>query len=139
MQVVLDTNIIISGLLWSGTPYRLLHVIHQHSGIQLYSSTVLLEELTDVLTRSAMTKRLNIINKIPHQLITDYLDIIELVEPIKIPQISRDPDDDHVLACALAAQADLIISGDTDLLTLQEYQTIRIVDATTAINLIEQT
>ncbi len=35
---------------------------------------------------------------------------------------SRDPDDDHVLACALAAQADLIVSGDRDLLTLREYQ-----------------
>jgi predicted nucleic acid-binding protein len=36
--------------------------------------------------------------------------------------VSRDPDDDHVLACALAAQADLIVSGDRDLLTLREYQ-----------------
>ncbi len=47
----------------------------------------------------------------------------EIVEPQPLPiPTSRDPDDDHVLACALAAQAELIVSGDRDLLTLREYQ-----------------
>lgn len=44
-------------------------------------------------------------------------------------RISRDPDDDHVLACALAAKADLIVSGDRDLLTLKSFREIPIVTA----------
>ena len=43
------------------------------------------------------------------------------------------PDDDHVLACALAAQADLIVSGDSDLLNLKRYQGIEIVTAAAAL------
>ena len=48
-------------------------------------------------------------------------------------QISRDADDDSVLACALAAQADLIVSGDADLLVLKQFHGIRIVTAAQAL------
>jgi predicted nucleic acid-binding protein len=44
-----------------------------------------------------------------------YIAAVALVEPTELPRILRDPQDDHVLACALAAQADLIVSGDADL------------------------
>ena len=47
-----------------------------------------------------------------------------------------DPDDDHVLACAFAAQADLIVSGDSHLLNLKTYHRIRIVSAAEALALI---
>jgi putative PIN family toxin of toxin-antitoxin system len=48
-------------------------------------------------------------------------------------QVSRDADDDAVLACALAAQADLIVSGDADLLVLKQFQGIRIMTAAQAV------
>lgn len=50
--------------------------------------------------------------------------------------IFDDPDDDHVLACALAAQANLIVSGDHHLLDLKTYQGIRIVTASEALQLL---
>jgi predicted nucleic acid-binding protein len=54
-----------------------------------------------------------------------------------LPQpVCRDPDDDAVLACALAAQADLIVSGDDDLLVLKQFQEIRIVTPTQAVKMI---
>jgi predicted nucleic acid-binding protein len=52
--------------------------------------------------------------------------------------VADDSDDDEVLACALAAQADLIISGDRHLLTLKGYQSIPIVSAAEALRLLEQ-
>jgi predicted nucleic acid-binding protein len=65
--------------------------------------------------------------------------LAEVIVPPPLPQpVCRDPDDDHVLACALAAQADLIVSGDADLLNLREYQSIRIVAAAEALRLIER-
>ena len=47
MRIVLDTNVVLSALLWRGTPHHLLATIGQRSSIQLYSSTALLEELAD--------------------------------------------------------------------------------------------
>ena len=53
--------------------------------------------------------------------------LAEVIEPPPLPQpVCRDPDDDEVLALAIAAQADLIISGDNDLLVLQQFNAIPI-------------
>ena len=54
-----------------------------------------------------------------------------------MPQIARDPDDDHVLAASLAARADLIVSGDQDLLVLGSYRDIPIITAAEAMRRIE--
>jgi putative PIN family toxin of toxin-antitoxin system len=60
--------------------------------------------------------------------------LAEIVEPPPLPaRVSRDPDDDAVLALAVASQADLIVSGDADLLTLGAYAGIAIVDAAQAL------
>lgn len=70
-------------------------------------------------------------------MLADYLEAIELVEPIEWPRVVRDPDDDHVLACALTARADLIVTGDNDLLDLHAYQNIPIITAAEALRRIE--
>ena len=138
MRFVLDTNVVLSGLLWQGTPYRLLlRIRSQQSSLQLYSSPVLLEELTDVLSRTALSQRLSSIGKTAREVLADYIELIELIEPIDTPRVARDPDDDHVLACALAAKADLIISGDKDLLDLGAHQGISIVTAVQALQRLE--
>jgi putative PIN family toxin of toxin-antitoxin system len=81
--------------------------------LTLHSSPVLLEELTDVITRPALTRRLASIGKTAHEVLAGYLEAIALVEPPRrTARRPRDPDDDHVLACALAAAASLIVSGD---------------------------
>ena len=67
-------------------------------------------------------------------LVLRYAELAQLVRPASIAAVVlRDPDDDHVLACALAANADLIVSGDGDLLALKEYQGISIVTAAEAL------
>ena len=64
----------------------------------------------------------------------DYARLAQIVEPQPLPEpASRDPDDDVVLATALAAQANLIVSGDDDLLTLHEYQGMPILPASAAL------
>jgi uncharacterized protein len=138
MRLVLDTNTVLSALLWRGTPYRLLETIrNQHPHLQLYSSPVLLEELTDVIARPTFSQRFNSIGKTVREVLADYIEIVELVEPIEVPQVVRDPDDNHVLACALAARAEIVVSGDKDLLDLVNYQDILILTAATALQRIE--
>lgn len=135
MRLVLDTNVTISGLLWRGTPYRLLQAIRrQQPEQQIYTSRALLEELTEVITRPAFSAQLQRIGKTAAELLADYFKIVELVEPTEVPRVASDPDDDHVLACALAGKADLIVSGDKrHLLVLGEYQGIPIRTASEAL------
>ena len=113
VRIVLDTNVVLSALLWPGTPYHLLAAIGQRSSIQLYSSTALLEELADVLTRASAAKRLALIGRSAREVLADYVEAIELVEPASVPRVVvGDVDDDQVIAAAVAARADLIVSGD---------------------------
>ena len=135
MRIVLDTNVVLSALLWRGTPHHLLAAIGQRSSIQLYSSSALLEELADVLARPSATKRLALIGKTVREVLADYVEAIELVEPTTVPRVVADDiDDDQVIAAAVAARADLIVSGDRKhLLPLGIHQGIVIIDAAEAI------
>ena len=101
MRIVLDTNVVISALLWRGTPYQLLTLIRAQSEYQLFSSPVLLEELAGVLTRTAIIKQLALIKQSAQSVLVDYTAAVTLVEPLTVPRIVHaDPADDHVLACA---------------------------------------
>lgn len=135
MRIVLDTNVVLSALLWRGTPHHLLTAIGQRSSIQLCCSTALLEELADVLTRPSATKRLALVGRAAREVLADYVEAIELVEPVSVPRVVRgDVDDDQVIAAAVAARADLIVSGDRKhLLPLGRHQAIDIVDAAEAV------
>ena len=69
--------------------------------------------------------------------LADYRTVVEMVEPAIVPRVVRDADDDQVIAAALAAQADFIVSGDDDLLAIGSYQGIRILTAAEALRRIE--
>ena len=108
MRWVLDTNVALSALLWRGTAYQLLCRIRQRSdNVQLFSSEALLTELADVVTRPHLIKPLAAIGHSAHDILADYAASVEIVVPIDVPRVvPNDPDDDHVIACALAARAD---------------------------------
>ena len=129
MQVVLDTNITVSGLLWGGPPRQIMDAARAGK-LQVFTSIDLLEELEDVLARSKLAVRLQLVGKTASALLEEYsvLTTIVAAPPLAEP-VSRDPDDDVVLACALAAQAEAIISGDADLLVLGSYRGIPILTA----------
>ncbi len=130
----MDTNVALSALLWRGKPYRLLEAVRQHSDVRLFSSPVLLAELTDVLSRPSPTKQLAVIGRSAFEVLTDYLEIVEMVEPQDVPRVvPNDADDDHVIAAAVAARATLIVSGDSDLLSMGSHQGINILSAAMAV------
>src|SRR5437764_11618662 len=118
IRAVLDTNIVISGMLWSGSPRQIIQAIWSGDVLPLISE-VMSDELRDVLARPKFAPRLQRIGKSASQLVGEYLKFAAVVEPANISSVlEADPDDDAVLACAVGGNADFIVSGDKDLLML---------------------
>ena len=134
MRLLLDTNTAVSGLIWQGVPGQLIDEAAL-GRIQLISTEALLDELREVLQRPKFKKKMIEIFLTDEELFEGYADLVELVKPVALTNsVSRDPDDDQVLAAAIGGQVDLIISGDNDLLVLGNYQGIRIIRANEAIS-----
>ena len=129
MRVVADTNIVVSGLLWRGNPRRVLDAAREGT-IDLFTTATLLIELEDVLSRPKFSSRLAAVGVTPHDLVLGYAALASVIEPATIePVIVADPDDDAVLACAIAAQGEIIVSGDIHLLSLMQYRDVRVLTA----------
>lgn len=129
MRVVLDTNTLVSAILSPlGPPRRLLDDARAQI-FEMYSSPVLMAELLDVVSREKFAKRLAAAGLTPLGIVGEIRRLAVMAAPVSVPRVvANDADDDHVLACALAAQADLIVSGDKHLLGLGgSYQGIPIV------------
>jgi putative PIN family toxin of toxin-antitoxin system len=132
VRLVLDTNTVVSGLLWDKTASLLIKAALQ-GRVEIFTSQALLLELEDVLPRRKFARRVFASGLSIAQLNARYALLARTIVPAAISPASADPDDDHVLACALAAQADLIVSGDSDLLNLKSFQGMPIVAATEAL------
>jgi putative PIN family toxin of toxin-antitoxin system len=136
VRVIVDTNVLLAGLFWQGPPHQLLERLRSGT-LTLVSSPALLMELADVLGRAKFDAILTRSGVSGERTLAAVRQLVEVFEPPPLPQrVCRDPDDDGVLALALFAQAELIVSGDADLLALGSYQGIPIVSPTQALRLI---
>lgn len=132
MRLVVDTNLIVSGLISSGVPRQLLEAARA-GAFELCTSETLLTELLSVLCRPKFANRLG--GRAPQDIVEDLRRLAFVATPISVPRVvATDPDDDHVLAAAVASAADLIASGDRhDLLPLGSYAGMDIVTAREAL------
>ena len=125
-RVVIDTNIWISFLIG-----KHLAGLHRHidSGrVEVVTCETQLRELADVLNRPRIRKY---ISEVQAETFLDLLcEIALMVEPVQGPTICRDPKDDYLLYTAIAAQADYLVSGDNDLLTLDYIVDTKIITYT---------
>ena len=136
MKLVVDTNVLVSAFLWKGTPGQLIELAGEKE-CRLFTSRVLIDELAEVLQRKKLAKQVQATGFTAAQMLRNYQKLATTVTARRLAQqVSRDADDDAVLACALAAQVDLIVSGDDDLLVLKQFQEIRIVTPTQAVKMI---
>lgn len=104
---------------------------------ELFTSQILLDEFAEVIARLKFAVILERTARTVQHLLADLRDTPELVMPASLPQpVSRDPDDDHFLAAGIAARADLIITGDQDLLVLGVYEGIAIMTPARALEML---
>jgi putative PIN family toxin of toxin-antitoxin system len=123
VRVVLDTNVLVSALLFTGTASELLP-LWQQGAITVLLSRAILEEYFRVLSypkfRLSETEIRSLIEE-------DLLPYVEVVNPKRrLRVVKRDPSDDKFFECAVSGKAEVIISGDQDLLSIGRYRRVRI-------------
>ena len=127
MRVVFDTNVLVAALLWRGVPHKLLQRVRD-GDVVLVTSPALLEELDDVLRRTKFAAILTKAETSAAGLLSTVRLLAALIEPTPLDSpVCCDPGDDQILALAGSAGADLIVSGDNDLLRLGSFAGIAIV------------
>ena len=139
MRIVLDTNLLVSAVIAAGLPRRLLDGA-KAGEFELCTSDVLLAELLVVLMRRKFAARLEQAELTPAGIVAELRKLSVVVPTPQTPPrvVLTDPDDDHVIAAAIAGTADLIASGDRrDLLPLGSVEGIAIVTAREAVDRLE--
>ena len=128
MRIVIDTNIWISGLLWTGRPWELLRLA-EAGEIDLCIAPAMIEELAQVLAYEKFQPRLEQLNLSATDLLAYAIDLASIfdVPEMDTAIVEADPEDDVFLLCAVVAGADYVVSGDHHLLDLEEYADIPIV------------
>ena len=122
MKIVLDTNILISAIVFDGKPEIILKLIIQRKSITAITSNILMNELLGVLKKKFKYSKFEL-NRIRKLIRDNFL----IIKPDIIPKIIKnDPFDNQVLAVAIKSSADFIISGDNHLLKLKRYKNILI-------------
>lgn len=120
-RIVVDTNVLVSAILFGGTPGLVLRLAAEGDTLS-FTSSVLLTELHGVLLST-----FHFPPDIAELIVNEWKAASEVVEPaVEVSVIADDPSDNRVLECALSAHADAIISGDKHLLVLKRFRGIPI-------------
>lgn len=128
MKVILDVNVWISAILWDGIPDQII-ILAENKKIRIFISEPLLQELENTLNRSKFKSKLQSLDLTVEQIInaTKKLAIFCPTILVEVPEL-LDPNDLMVIAASISSDAEVIITGDLDLLVLGEYQGISIIN-----------
>lgn len=125
-RVVLDTNVLISALVFKGDLSKIAVLWQKNKIIPLISKETF-DEFRTVLEYPKFTLSSGEIKSIIKQEILPFFEVVNVSKRVK--GVCRDPDDDKFISCAISANADCIVTGDKDLSDLKKYQSIKIIHA----------
>jgi putative PIN family toxin of toxin-antitoxin system len=123
VRIVLDTNVLISAVLFNGPPRAILELVIGGS-VDCSLSLAILDELRNVLVRP----KFSFSSEQALQVIEELHAVCDIVDPsIRINVVTADPKDNMILECALESNAGIIVSGDQHLLDIEEFKGVQIV------------
>lgn len=124
MKIVVDTNVLVSGVFFGGYPRRVLASIVRRD-ISACASVEIITEYQEIVDEMIDRKQ----GHIDHGLLAPLIEALDIIHTSSDIKVCRDPDDDKFINCAKDARALYIVSGDKDLLVLRQYEDIQIVTA----------
>lgn len=128
LRVVLDANVFVSAFINpAGTPGQIIQVFLRDTSFELLLSEPIVKEVLKALAYPKVQKAAQA--KVdPVLWFEDLVVLSQLVsEPIEVPRLSADADDDKYMACVIAGRATFVVTGDPDLLDVRQHGTVRIV------------
>jgi putative PIN family toxin of toxin-antitoxin system len=123
VRVVIDTNVLISAIFWTGKPKQILNKVRQEE-ITFLTSEFILEELKKVLRK--VDKPFKLSEEEADRVVTAMRELAVVVNIGSQVSVCQDENDNRVLECAIDGNADCIITGDFHLLQLGSFQKIDI-------------
>ena len=129
LRAVMDTNVLVSGVLWRGVPFHLLRWAEENSLI-IYTSLDIMAEVYRVVHYPKFQKYIDKQLTSSSELFAKIESLCTVVHVEQVVSgVCSDADDEKFLSCALAANVEVLVSGDRHLLNLKQYQFVRIVTA----------
>jgi putative PIN family toxin of toxin-antitoxin system len=135
-RVVIDTNVVVSGLLFRGTPGKLIS-LWKSGRIRPLATKEMIEECLRVLAYPKFELSEEEINYLLYQEIMPYFEFVTTKPGPVI--VKEDPSDDMFIRCAVAGKASMIISGDHHLLALKSHGKVKILTPSQFLNQFQQT
>ena len=132
ITAVFDTNILISAFISKGAPYQAMISVLDGK-VKLCLSSDILKEFQDVIRR----KKFGFSKEKIEQMVMMVIDISEMADPKeKVNIIEEDPQDNKVIECAIASDADYIVTGDPHLLKIKRWKGVKIINVNEFLELI---
>lgn len=124
MKIVVDTNVVISGVFFGGNPRRIVEAIADGK-IDAYATAEIVDEYMGIIDSMIERKQ----GSLNQSMLSPFFSFLKMIQSETEIQVSRDPDDDKFIECAMDAKALYIVSGDNDLLDIGIYKDIQIITA----------
>jgi putative PIN family toxin of toxin-antitoxin system len=135
LKLVLDTSTIISALFWDGKESELLNII-EDKDLDIYITKEIIDEIEDVISRPKFKGVMSKAGLTLNMILDKIVSISNLVVSNMKIRVCRDINDNKFLECAQSVDADYIVSGDNDLLSLKRYKGILIVKTSEVLKMI---
>ena len=124
MGIVIDTNVVISGTFFGGNPRKVLEAVVDGK-IAAFATPDIVDEYQGIVDEMIARKQ----GKLRRDVLAPFEAVLHLVQPECTVSICRDPDDNKFLECAVSSRALYIVSGDKDLLDLEQFDDVEIITA----------
>lgn len=124
MKIIIDTNVVISGAFFGGYPRKVIEAVASRE-VSACATAEIIDEYLEIVDEMIERKQ----GHLRRDILDPFLTQTELIEARSSVSVSRDPDDDKFIACAIDAKAVYIVSGDKDLLDIERYEGIEIITA----------